>query len=208
MKRRVHYIRYGRADADPCYLDVPMWPSNEYKPYTTAYVYLEGEALRVEFRTFEENVVSTFGKPNDQVWRDSCVEFFADFFPGKDPRYMNFEVNPAGAMLIGFGASREDRVLLDDDRAAFGIRARKEAGFWSVEYAIPFDFVSRHYGLPFCPAKGTKITANFYKCGDDTPLPHYYVWNPIASEQPDYHRPESFGLLMVSKGRRGGARRK
>jgi hypothetical protein len=208
MTRRVYYVRTGRADADPCYLDTPMWPSNGYKPFTTAYAYLAGESLRVEFRTFEECVVSTWAKPNDPVWRDSCVEFFVNFFPKESDRYMNFETNPAGAMLIGFGASREDRVLLDDDRAAFGIRARGEPGFWSVEYGIPFDFVARHYGMPFRPVKGTRMAANFYKCGDDTPFPHHYVWNPIRSELPDFHRPESFGRLVVSMGRRGGARGK
>jgi len=25
--------------------------------------------------------------------------------------------------------------------------------------------------------------------------PHYVTWNPVGTEQPDYHRPEYFGEL-------------
>ena len=38
-------------------------------------------------------------------------------------------------------------------------------------------------------------SANFYKCGDDTTKPHYISWNPVKSINPDFHRPEHFGIL-------------
>jgi hypothetical protein len=43
---------------------------------------------------------------------------------------------------------------------------------------------------------GLKATANFYKCGDGTPEPHFVTWNPVGTENPDYHRPEFFGKVL------------
>ena len=197
MDKRNYFVKNGRCNCDPAYLDIHMWPENDYKPYVTVCVYLSDDRLTVIFKTFEENIVSTYTEPNSPVYLDSCVEFFVNFFPAQSAKYMNFEVNPAGCMLIGFGESRENRVLLDDDRSGFRIRAHSEKSFWSVEYDIPFAFIEKHYGAAFAPENGMKWSANFYKCGDDTPLPHYYVWNRIKSEKPDYHRPESFGRLTV-----------
>jgi len=43
--------------------------------------------------------------------------------------------------------------------------------------------------------KGKIFRANFYKCGDKLTVPHYVTWNPVGTENPDYHQPEHFGLL-------------
>jgi Carbohydrate-binding family 9 len=40
---------------------------------------------------------------------------------------------------------------------------------------------------------GQLMRANLYKCGDRLTKPHYATWNPVVSQKPDYHRPESFG---------------
>ena len=42
-----------------------------------------------------------------------------------------------------------------------------------------------------------KLLGNFYKCGDATLLPHYLSWSQIDTEQPDFHRPEFFGELLL-----------
>jgi hypothetical protein len=38
--------------------------------------------------------------------------------------------------------------------------------------------------------------ANFYKCGDELPTPHFLSWNPIEWKEPSFHRPEQFGKLI------------
>jgi len=43
--------------------------------------------------------------------------------------------------------------------------------------------------------KGKTFRANFYKCGDMLTVPHYVTWNPVGTENPDYHQPKYFGLL-------------
>ncbi|MBR5570284.1 MAG: hypothetical protein IKW10_05250 [Oscillospiraceae bacterium] len=42
------------------------------------------------------------------------------------------------------------------------------------------------------------IRANCYKCGDLTPKPHYLSWNPVTSPNPDFHRPQDFGLMTLA----------
>jgi len=42
---------------------------------------------------------------------------------------------------------------------------------------------------------GQKIRANFYKCGDKTPKPHFLSWNPIDLPRPDFHVPRFSGSL-------------
>ena len=44
---------------------------------------------------------------------------------------------------------------------------------------------------------GRVIRANFYKCGDETPIPHFGMWSPVDNETPDFHRPEYFGKFIL-----------
>ncbi len=39
------------------------------------------------------------------------------------------------------------------------------------------------------------MRGNFYKCGDETPQPHYISWNPIDMPTPNFHVPQFFGTL-------------
>ncbi len=69
---------------------------------------------------------------------------------------------------------------------------------------IPPDLVGRSidqagkqftiYGRDISP--GHRAAANFYKCGDETAVPHYGAWSPIDTPQPDFHRPEFFGEVV------------
>ena len=63
---------------------------------------------------------------------------------------------------------------------------------WNLTVAIPFDLIGLDGdNLP------DHIMGNFYKCGAKTSLPHYLSWNPIATDTPDFHRPEFFGRLNL-----------
>ncbi len=62
---------------------------------------------------------------------------------------------------------------------------------------IPFNIIKAVYGNDVL-APGDKISAAFYKCGDNTGRPHYGSWKAIAAESPDFHRPEFFGELVLS----------
>ena len=114
--------------------------------------------------------------------------------PERGERYFNFEVNPNGCMHIGFGHNRADRVILArrDDMEFFCIKPERTPNGWAVSYRVPLSFLQLFY--PDFSFSGL-LRANSYKCGDDTAHPHYLSWNPVTSTQPDFHRPEDFGIM-------------
>lgn len=132
-----------------------------------------------------------------QVCEDSCMEFF--FCPeAKTDRYFNFEWNLQGALYLGFRTGRENaaRLQLKDHKALFGFRGAKTPDGWEIFYEIPASFVQLF--IPeFVLQPGVQLRANCYKCGDLTRKPHYLSWNPVTSEQPDFHRFQDFGTMIL-----------
>ena len=63
---------------------------------------------------------------------------------------------------------------------------------WEMVVVIPASIFTYNEGFNF---SNLIANANFYKCGDDTTKPHYLSWNPVKTENPDFHRPEFFGTL-------------
>jgi hypothetical protein len=112
------------------------------------------------------------------------------------------EFNAIGTCLLGFGTDRasskraKPEVISKIRRlSTAGTEPFKEkAGVyvWTITIAIPFDVFFQHQ---IKDLKGKIFRANFYKCGDKLTVPHYVTWNPIVTDQPDYHQPEHFGLL-------------
>lgn len=182
------------------------WKQNSYTPKVSVKVFYTPTHFHVKFYAVENEIKVEYKNMNDPVCQDSCVEFFINPNPEKDDRYLNFEVNPIGTMLLGLGKGRHGRALITDrsDFDSFAIKTsvkpEEAADFsgdcWSVEYAIPFRFIEKIYGRVAFDS-GKRISANFYKCGDYTRYPHYGCWNEIVSEKPDFHRPECFGELVL-----------
>ncbi len=173
-------------------IDRYAW-GGEYRPEARAYVGRDGTGLQVLLCAREATVsaeVTAYGGP---VWLDSCLEFFLRPF-ADDPRYMNIEVNAAGAALIAVGPDREHRAPLEACPESMDIRAsRHGGGWWAVAYTVPFALIEALFGRPFVPGAGMR--GNFYKC-DESIHPHFGSWNPIDAPKPDFHRPECFGELI------------
>jgi hypothetical protein len=135
------------------------------------------------------------------VWEDSCVEFFMQ--RDGETGYRNFECNVLGALLSRKHESRDKGVSLSDEVMASILRYStinhryengKQVSDWTMYLEIPKE------ALGFAESEslsGKKIRANFYKCGDETPEPHYLSWNPIDLPQPNFHVPQFFGLLEL-----------
>jgi hypothetical protein len=68
---------------------------------------------------------------------------------------------------------------------------------WSLSYTLPFSLFETLYGSR--PNPGDTLRANFQKCGDKTQETHFGSWNPIRLSNPDFHRPEFFGYLILEK---------
>lgn len=155
------------------------------------YLYYEvtGEALRAEN-------TKDFGS----VWQDSCVEFFMQ--REEETSYRNFECNVLGTLLSRHHESREKGIpqteLMPSIFRHGTIQHRyendRQVSDWTMYLEIPKQ------ALGFSGQEtldGQKIKANFYKCGDLTPEPHFLSWNPIGLPKPNFHVPEFFGLLEL-----------
>ena len=153
------------------------------------------ESLHVRLRAVEENIRAEYTAPLSRVCEDSCLEFF--FMPEKDDRYFNFEINPNGCPYVGFGRSRQDRVVLyrQDAKQLFAIHTQKTPDGWEAAYRLPLSFLRLFW--PDFSFTGS-LRANVYKCGEKTAREHYLSWNPCSSETPDYHRPADFGLMTFA----------
>lgn len=181
------------------------WDKNGYKPVAEARLLYTNTHFHIYFKAYEKQIRASFLNLNEPVCRDSCVEFFFNPNPEKDGRYLNFEMNPLGTLLLGIGKGRENRILIDDIPGnIFRISTSEtketvpnyQGEFWTVQYSIPFTFIENYYAkIEF--NSGKSISANFYKCGDHTHKPHYGCWSPVYTDVPDFHRPEFFGRLIL-----------
>ena len=80
---------------------------------------------------------------------------------------------------------------------------RQAKGPWTLKVFIPLKALWHGLGDNGQTAggaprslRGLHARANFYKCGDGLTVPHFVTWAPIATEKPDYHRPEFFADLQ------------
>lgn len=181
-------------------VDVLNWSDFSYKPDVSfAIAYTDNEIL-LKYYVTEEYFKAEKTRSNQGVYEDSCVEFFVS--PSDDGIYYNFEVNGIGTILLGTGTERANSRTVDPEIIS-KIRRKSSVGdqpvsertgnfSWNITIAIPFEVFFRHEVRDL---KGKTFRANFYKCGDKLTVPHYVTWNPINTPNPDYHRPEFFGLL-------------
>lgn len=176
-------------------LSLDFYPWQEYaayKPATTAKLILCGDRLAVRMQTDEKPLLARAVHMNDDVFLDSCMEFFIQ--PDiTDQRYINFELNPKGTLLLGIGPDRATRKRVFTDPGRFRIATRCEENLWTLYWEIPFDFL-REFGFQEI---GGNFRGNFYKCGDETGSPHYGCWNPVRLPAPDFHVPAFFGDFIV-----------
>ena len=192
-------------DAIPCLsIDCNPWQEGGPLPPAQAAMVFDGRAFHLRFKVWEQPICVQALRHNGLIWWDSAVEFFFNPTGGMDGRYLNFELNAEGKLLLGLGEGREDRKLLDFDPALFAIKCNVPVGgaatwsrpFYIVKFSIPVTFLESIYGFIDLQS-GAELCGNFQKCGEKTMNPHYGCWNPILTPQPDFHRPEFFGCLVM-----------
>lgn len=173
------------------------WPEQyPYAPKVSFRIFHTGDLLWLRFDVEERYTAARVTEDNGQVWTDSCVEFFLEL---DDRGYYNFETTCIGRMLLGFRKTHADAVHADA-RVLASVRRittlpaepfaeREGDNRWSVTLAIPPQALFRHDLKTW---NGLEARMNLYKCGDNLSHPHFLSWRPIATEKPDFHRPEFF----------------
>lgn len=179
------------------------WPKEfPYCPEAAVRMVWCPDGLILHYRVNEQSVRAVYGEDNGQVWTDSCMECFIR--NTDSDTYYNIECNCVGTLLIGLRGEDVVRCHMAPEtmalvkrwaslgREPFGNRAEHTA--WELVLVIPSSVFA---GYPLRLEQGGKLRANFYKCGDDLPVPHYVSWNPIVAEKPNFHRPDCFGELVL-----------
>lgn len=193
---RENKILYNRVENTNWPKEFPYCPKMQFGIAHT------GEEFLIHYCVEEQSVRAVAQKDNDNVWEDSCAEFFIS--PAADGLYYNIECNCAGTLLLGVGEGRNNRQLATpeitrqiDRWASLGrtpFDTRNQPTHWELALRIPYTVFFRHN---ITSLDGLTLKGNFYKCGDKLPVPHFISWNPIGTPTPDFHCPQFFGKLEI-----------
>lgn len=182
-------------------IDQVNWKSDFPKSLpVTVRVAHDGEMLYLYYRVIGEAIRAANSKDFGSVWEDSCVEFFMQ--REGETGYRNFECNILGVLLSRRHESRDRGVeqmeempsIFRQGTVCHRYEEDREVSDWTMYLEIP----KKALGFdPHESLSGQRIRANFYKCGDKTPEPHFLSWNPIDLPKPNFHVPQFFGLLEL-----------
>lgn len=178
------------------------WPAYPYCPKVAFQMAYGRDEIYLRFFVQEQSVRAKYTGPNEAVWTDSCVEFFLSV--DSDQKYYNLETNCIGTQLLGYSdalhprehASAEilSRIRKTSSLGNSPFREITKETYWELCMAIPFHCFFAHNLNG--PLSGTKMKANFYKCGDELSVPHYVSWAPIQTPKPSFHQPAFFGDII------------
>jgi hypothetical protein len=185
--------------------------SSNHRPRTLVKLLYSEEGIHGMFQVHDQYVRCTRSKYFDEVWKDSCVEFFAQ--PKPDRGYFNFEFNCGGAFLCNY--------IIKPDRAPGGfkeavklpwevgrqIQVRSslpsivekeivEPTVWTLQFFIPFSLFEPFAGkLGKIP--GQVWRGNFFKCAEEVSHPHWASWLPV--DEFNFHLPRCFGNIRFTE---------
>ena len=194
--------QYLDANVEHQVIDCVNWKEQfPYKPVTTFVIAISSTQLYVFFSVISKDLRATCTTDLSPVANDSCVEFFMRLPQCQE--YWNFEFNCIGTLNASHRSERHNPTRLSPSElesikrfASCGTEPFEEQDglfCWDLTVSIPLDLVGLDpNNLP------DHIEGNFYKCSGKSAHQHYVSWNPIASEKPDFHRPECFGKLWFS----------
>jgi len=182
--------------------------SSSHRPRTSVRLLYDALGIHGIFQVQDRFVRCTRTRYFEDVWKDSCVEFFVQ--PKPDRGYFNFEFNCEGAWLCSYivdpertpgGFKDYTRVpaeLGQTIRVSSSLPGRTdpeitEPTVWTLCFSIP-SVLLEHYAGPIGSPAGQCWRGNFYKCADETSHPHWASWAPV--DQLNFHRPDCFGRLQ------------
>ena len=170
-----------------------------YTPEASFKLFHDGANIYLQFEVTEKDLHSKITEDFGEVWTDPCVEMF--IAPDCDT-YYNFECTCIGKMLVACHARDKETEKMPLDKLSKieriptlgteNFELRKGENSWSIIEIIPVTSLFNH---SIDSWDGKKMRANFYKCGDNLPNPHFLSWNKIDFPRPNFHLPEYFGEI-------------
>ena len=187
------------APLDAIDIAAVSWPSFPYRPSVQFKIAHTVDGVLLVYEVKEKHVKAEYRNTNDPVYKDSCVEFFLSF---DGVNYYNLEFNCLGTALIGYGNAikgerrRLPNATIEQVKSYSNIKAKAMGSNdteWRLLLNIPFAVFDAHH---ISSLAGVRCTGNFYKCGDELPIPHFVSWNKIDHPTPNFHLPGFFGELL------------
>ncbi len=185
--------------------------SSDHRPQTKVRLCYTPDGIAGIFRVKDRYVIRRYIRFQDPVYKDSCVEFFIRPIPFKG--YFNFEFNCGGAFLASYitdptrisGRLKSFQPLTEKEGEKICVHAFNPPQInveipaemtWYLSFFIPYEVMERYVG-PLNLSAGKNISANFYKCADDSTHPHWAAWAPV--DHLNFHLPNCFGTLRLDR---------
>jgi hypothetical protein len=180
--------------------------SSGHRPQTFVRLLYDSAGVHGIFKVQDQYVRCIRTNYFDEVWKDSCVEFFVEPKAGRG--YFNFEFN--GAFLCSHitnpergpaGLKQFTRVPSEigetvQVRASLPRLIEKEISdptIWTLQFYIPLKVLERYVGALGSLA-GQTWRGNFFKCAEEVSHPHWASWSPV--DEFNFHLPRCFGLVQ------------
>lgn len=171
----------------------------DYRPETFGQLcFIKDFGFILKMTCTETNPVATVLPPTGQVCIDSCLESFINFKPN-DPTspYINFEVNALGTICCEFSPKGGLRPRFENNNIPLPtVEIFKSDTQWGFIMEIKLEILKAIYGdISF--HKDSRLTGNFFKCGDKTPIRHYGSYTKIDFPHPSFHQPQFFADMII-----------
>lgn len=193
--------------AEPLSVDCFRPEGSDHKPQTQCKLLYNNQYIFGVFRVEDQYVRSVHTGFQDDVWKDSCVEFFVQ--PANSRGYFNFEFNCGGALRASYvtdptrvNGSLKDYIplTLDDNQQIQRFSSLPQTVepeitqpvVWTLEFSIPLSVFKKYFEQAITKRRQS-WRANFYKCGNETSHPHWASWAPLSAR--NFHDPASFGQI-------------
>jgi hypothetical protein len=181
--------------------------SSAHRPRTRVRVVHGPAGIRGIFDVEDQFVRSVRTNYMDEVWKDSCVEFFIQ--PRPDSGYFNLEINAGGAHLCCYiedparvpGGFKKFTRLPPEIGRTIQVRSSlpktidpeiTETVLWQLNFFLPLAVLEEYVGT-LGNVRGQEWRGNFYKCADESSHPHWASWAPV--DEFNFHLPRCFGAL-------------
>ncbi len=172
-----------------------------YHPLTTFSLAHSNDMLYIDFFVRSNYLRAVNDCPNSPVYEDSCVGVYMQ--PDiNNESYISVMINCIGTLRVMSHQPGKEAEYVSPEKFA-GISCFASCGnrpfieleglfTWDILVEIPLSFLGLEPGVFPITIRG-----NFYKCASGTSQPHFLSWAPINSPDPDFNRPDCFGIIEL-----------
>jgi len=158
----------------------------------------DGERLLVRFDCDDRDVWATRTKRDDALWEEEVVEVFLAPGAGDPMAYVEIQVNPLGTIFDARVANPEGRretmrVDRSWDLRGIAVAIERSRTGWSASIGLPWNELTLGEPPPVWRANFFRIERPRDGEGE------FSCWSPTRVDPPDFHKPRSFGRLLVDR---------